>query len=126
MSGMAPESSPLVVPSTGRRDAIIAIAAGLVVLAFVFYGIMHMAQPVVGNKLTGTVIEKSFTPGREVQVSFSGKHIEGTKHIDGEYILKVRVEAENRTFEVPVEKEVFESKKVGDSLTFLRPPSEQR
>lgn len=123
---MAPESSPLVVPSTGRRDAIIAIVAGLVVLAFVFYGIMHMAQPVVGNKLTGTVIEKSFTPRKELQVSFSGRRIEGTKEITGEYVLKVRVDAENRTFEVPVEKEVFEGKNVGDSLTFLRPPSEQR
>jgi hypothetical protein len=36
------------------------------------------------------------------------------------------VESENRTFEVPVEKEVFEAKNLGDSLTFLRPESEQR
>jgi len=27
---------------------------------------------------------------------------------------------------VPVEKPVYESKKDGDSLTFIRPPSEQR
>jgi hypothetical protein len=38
----------------------------------------------------------------------------------------VRVEAENRTYDVPVEQPVYESKKVGDSLTFIRPRSEQK
>ena len=32
----------------------------------------------------------------------------------------------HRTYDVPVEKPVYESKKNGDALTFLRPPSEQR
>jgi hypothetical protein len=123
---MESKPAPLVVPSTGRRDAIIAIVAGLVILAFVFYGIMHMAQPVQGNKLLGTVIEKRFTPQKETQIDFSGRHLEGTKEIAGEFVLKVRVARENRTYEVPVEQAVYDSKKVGDVLLFLRPPSEQR
>lgn len=123
---MPSNPEPFVVPSTGRRDALIAIVAGLVVLGFIFYGVMHMAQPVEGNKLTGTVLEKHFTPQKERQVSFSGRHIEGTKETDGEYLLKVRVESQNRTYEVPVEKPLYDAKQVGDSLTFLRPPSEQK
>ena len=122
---MPPKPAPLIIPSTGRRDAFIAIVAGLVVLAFIAYGVMHMAQPVTGNKLTGTVIEKVFTPRKERQVSFDGRHVEGAKEIAGEYVLKVRVEEQKRTYEVPVEQELYESKKVGDSVTFLRPPSEQ-
>jgi hypothetical protein len=122
---MPPKPAPFVVPSTGRRDAIIAIILGSIILTFIGYGVMHMAAPVTGNKLTGTVIEKIFTPQKERQVSFSGRRIEGTKEIAGEFVLKVRVEEQKRTYEVPVEQEVYEAKKVGDSLTFLRPPSEQ-
>ena len=48
-----------------------------------------------------------------------------TKEIAGEFMFKVRVESQNRTYEVPVEQELYEMKKVGDEVTFLRPPSEQ-
>lgn len=128
---MNPPPSPakparVVLPSTAKRDAFIAGLVALLVLAFIGYGVMHMAEPVAGNKLTGTVIEKIFTPRKERQVSFDGRHIEGAKEIAGEFVLKVRVENEKRTYEVPVEQEVYEGKRLGDSLTFLRPPSEQR
>jgi len=116
---------PVVVPGTGKREAVIAIVLGLIILAFLGYGVMHMASPVQGNKLTGVVLEKTFTPQKEQQVSFSGRKIEGTKEVDGEYVLKVRVDSQNRTYEVPVEKPLYESKQVGDSITFMRPPSEQ-
>ncbi len=125
MKARPPKPAPFVVPSTGRRDAFIAIVCGLVILAFLGYGVMHMAEPVVGNKLTGTILEKSFTPQQERQLSFNGRYIEGTKENAGEFILKVRVEEQKRTYEVPVEQELYESKKVGDQMTFLRPPSEQ-
>ncbi len=126
MNSPPSKRAPLIIPSTARRDAVIAIAAGLLVLAFLAYGVMHMAAPVPGNKLTGTIVEKAFTPQHERQVSFNGGHIEGTKDIAGEFVFKVRVEEQKRTYEVPVEQEVYEAKKVGDSMTFLRPPSEQR
>jgi hypothetical protein len=123
----APAKAPrVIVASTSKRDAFIAVLIGLVVLAFVGYGIVHMAQPEKGNKLTGTVIEKVFKPQKEQQISFSGRRIEGTKEIAGEYVLKVRVESEKRTYEVPVEQALYEAKNLGDSLTFLRPESEQR
>ena len=123
---MNPPAPRVVIASTTKRDAFIAIIAGLLVLVFLGYGIMQMSRPVAGNKLTGVVVGKVFTPQKEQIIDFSGRKIERTREIDGEYVLKVRVEAENRVYEVPVEKPMYEVKKEGDSMTFLRPDSEQR
>ena len=123
---MNPPAPRLVLASTTKRDAFIAIIAGLLVLAFVGYGIMQMSRPVAGNTLTGVVVGKTFTPQKEQMIDFSGRKIERTREIDGEYVLKVRVEKESRVYEVPVEKPMYESKKEGDAMTFLRPESEQR
>lgn len=123
MSAPAPR---IVIESHTRRDAFIAIAAGLLVMVFIGYGIMRMAAPVPGNKLTGIVTGKEFTPFKERQIDFSGRKVEAAREVDGEYVLKVRVDSEHRTYEVPVEKPVYETKKAGDSFTFLRPLSEQR
>ncbi len=123
---MNPPAPRVVIPSTTKRDALVAIIAGLLVLVFVGYGIMQMSRPVVGNKLTGVVVGKVFTPQKEQIIDFSGRKITSTREIDGEYVLKVRVEKENRVYEVPVEKPMYESKKEGDEMTFLRPESEQR
>ena len=125
MNSAPRKPSPVVIPSTTKRDALIATLIGVVALIFVGYGVMHLSQPVAGNKLSGTVIEKVFTPQKERQVSFNGRHIEGTREIAGEYVLKVRVESEKRTYEVPVEEELYNAKNVGDSVMFLRPESEQ-
>ncbi len=116
----------VVIEDHSWRNTIIAVSCGLVVLVFMIYGMMHMASPVAGNKLTGTVTEKVFTPQHERQIEFSGRKIQGVKEIAGEYVLKVRVDALNRTYEVPVEESVYRAKNVGDPLTFIRPPSEQK
>ena len=117
----------VIVPNTTRRDTLIAIVVGVALLVFVGFGVMTMSAPhTSANILTGVVVEKQFTPQKEEQVSFSGRKLQGTKQIDGEYVLKVRVEKENRTYDVPVEKPVYESKREGDTLEFVRPPSEQR
>ena len=123
MNASAPR---VVIPSTTKRDAFVAIIAGLFVLAFVGYGIFQMSRPVPGNTLTGVVVGKIFTPQKEQIIDFSGRKIERTREIDGEYVLKVRVETDQRVYEVPVEKPMYEVKKEGDSMTFLRPDSEQR
>jgi len=104
----------------------IAIGVGTLLMIFIGYGLMHMGSPVKGNRLTGTIVEKIFTPQKEQQVTFSGRKIEGVKEIAGEYVLKVRVDVQNRTYDVPVEAAIYNTKKVGDPLTFIRPPSEQK
>jgi hypothetical protein len=117
----------IVLPNTKRRDTLIAIVAGLLILSFVGYGIVWMSKPHESqNILAGVIVEKQFTPRKEEQISFSGKRIEGVKQIDGDYVLKVRVEKEDRTYDVPVEKPVYQNRKVGDKMEFVRPPSEQR
>ena len=123
---MSPPAPRVVIASTTKRDAFIAVIAGVLVLVFVGYGIMQMSRPVAGNKLIGVVVGKVFTPQKEQMIDFSGRKIERTREIDGEYVLKVRVESENRVYEVPVEKPMYESKKEGDAMSFLRPESEQR
>ena len=47
------------------------------------------------------------------------------KTADTGYSLKVWVESEKREYEVMVEKEIWGKKKPGETLEFLRPPSEQ-
>lgn len=124
---MNPPGPRVILPDTSRRDTIIAIAIGAVVLLFVGLGIVSMSKPhASANTLVGVVVGKQFTPQKEEQVSFSGRRLEGTKQIDGEYVLKLRVEKENRTYDVPVEKPIYQGKKEGDEVEFVRPPSEQR
>jgi len=117
----------LVLPDHTKRDALWATAIGLLILAFLAYGIWQIARPVLvqGNERTGVIVGKKFTPARERQIRFSGKKIQGTRETDGEYLLEVRVVGENRVYEVPVEKAIYAGKAIGNSMTFLRPESEQ-
>ena len=130
MSGSPPpppeKPTRVIIEDHTWRNTFIAVSVGIVVMIFLGYGVLHMGSPVTGNKLTGVITEKVFTPQPERQISFTGRKIEGVKEIAGEYVLKVRVEAQKRTYEVPVEQYVYDSKKVGDSLTFIRPQSEQK
>ena len=124
---MNPSGPRVILPNTKRRDTLVAIGIGVLLLLAVGYGVLSMSKPHEStNILTGIVVEKQFIAQREEQVSFSGRKLEGTKQIDGEYMLKVKVEKENRVYEVPVEKWVYEGKQKGDKLEFVRPSSEQR
>jgi hypothetical protein len=127
MNPTPPPAPRLVLRDNSRRDTLIAVVVGALLLAFVGYGIGTMSKTHESqNILVGIVLEKQFTPRREEQVAFSGRKLEGTKQIDGDYSLKVRVEKENRTYDVPVEKWTYDGKQKGDKLEFVRPPSEQR
>jgi hypothetical protein len=128
---MMPAESGPSTPSNSqaaRRDFFIALVCGIAVLAFVIYGIYSMGskqREASRVTLTGKVISKSFKPAPEEQISFGKKGLK-SEHIAGEYLLRVRVDAENRTFEVPVAEPTFDSVKVGDRFTFARPRSEQK
>jgi hypothetical protein len=62
---------------------------------------------------------------REQQIEFGKKGMKA-REIDGEYTFEVRVDPEARIYVVPVEKPLYEMKQVGDSVSFLRPRSEQK
>ena len=124
---VAPKRAVVVIPNTTFRDALIAGLGGLLVLVFLIYGIASFAvqsKKAQSNTLTGLVLEKQFTPAPEQFISVGRKGLK-TREVDGEYLLKVQIPGEDRVFEVPVEKFTYQGKRVGDAVTFLRPPSER-
>ena len=115
------------VAGSSRRDVVVAIVCGIGVLAFVVYGIMSMGskqREASRVTLTGKIVEKSFKPAPEEQISFGKKGLK-TEHVAGEFLLRVHVDQENRTFDVPAVQSTYESVRVGDTFTFGRPPSER-
>jgi hypothetical protein len=116
--------SRVVVPGVTRRDIILGIVIALAVIGFIVMAVFTSNQP-PANLLTGEVRAKNDPGLRETRMTVSRKGV-SEKTADTGYSLKVWVESEKREFEVMVMKEVWEAKKIGDKLDFLRPPSEQR
>ena len=111
-----------------RREMLFAVTCGLLVLGFVGYGVMTLGskqQSASINTVSGKVMGKKFIPGPQEEISFGSKGVKATK-VAGEYILEIRVDREDRTFEVPVDQPAYEAARVGDTQTFLRPRSEQK
>ena len=77
------------------------------------------------NQLTGMVVEKYKLDEivREVQVGRRGLRSE---EVDSGHRFQVWVESTGKTYEVPVTALMFERKEVGDTQSFIKPPSEQR
>ena len=112
---------PFVVKSTTARDVTIAVAAGVALLGFVIWGILHMSQDVTGHAmLTGKIVSKHFEPQPEEQLTI-GKGGLDEKELDGIYTMQVRT-GDGETYKVFVEKPVYESHQTGDELSFLPPP----
>lgn len=125
---MNPAPQPrVVIRSNTARDAVITIAAVTALVALLIFGVMQLREKPQGNSLRGEIIEKVFTPMKEEIVEFNGRRMKSNRESDGEYMFKVRVNSEGgRVFEVPVSKSVYVSKNQGDSMTFIRPKSEQK
>jgi hypothetical protein len=123
-----PRPGRVVVQSTSNRDILIAVGVALVVLGLVVAGMLalrnYQAQP-SKNQLTGVITAKHDIGEREQQISIGRKGL-ATKDGDSGYSFDVRVEPSGRVYEIPVTKQMFQAKKVGDKQTFIRPPSEQR
>ena len=125
---MNPAPQPRLVLKTNTvRDATIAIISVVLLLGLLAFGVMQLREKPQGNSLKGEIVEKVFTPMKEEIVEFSGRRLKATRQSEGEFVLKVRVDSEGgRVFDVPVSKAIYVSKKKGDSLTFIRPKSEQK
>lgn len=123
-----PQPQPrVVIKNNTARDFAITVVAVVALLGLLVFGVMQLREKPKGNALKGEITEKVFTPLKEEIVEFSGRHLKATRESDGDYLFKVRVDSENgRVFEVPVPKSIYVSKKVGDSMTFIRPKSEQK
>ena len=117
----------VVLKNNAVRDALIAVACAVLILGVLGYAVLNVSKKPQGNMLSGRVVEKVFTPLKEEIVEFSGRKLKGVRESEGEYVLKVRVDAEEgRVFEVPVSQTAYRMKNVGDTLEFIRPRSEQK
>jgi hypothetical protein len=108
----------------GRRDIVIGILIAVGLLGFVVVATFFSGQP-PRNLLTGVIKSHHSTGERETLLTVSRKGV-SEKTADTGYSLKVWVDSEKREYEVMVEKDVWQKKKDGDTIEFLRPPSEQR
>jgi hypothetical protein len=93
---MTQKNPRTIVSNTTFRDSLIAGICAVLILGFIIYGIATMASKPVGNRLTGTITERRFTPAPEQQIEFGKKGIQA-REIEGEHIFVVRVEPEKRT-----------------------------
>lgn len=113
-------SRPVVVPTTMRRDVIIGVLAGMILLGGIAFALFSMGNRVAGTDLTGVIVEKHFQPQEEQQITVgrAGMH---EKQLDGQYTFAVRVAPDGKTYTVWVDKAVYESRNVGDEFRFPRP-----
>ena len=125
---MNPAPQPrVVIKNHTARDAAITIAVVMLLVAALAFGVMQLREKPAGNSLRGEIIGKNFAPMKEEIVEFNGRRMKSNRESDGEYTFKVRVDSEGgRVFEVPVPKSIYASKNTGDSMTFIRPKSEQK
>lgn len=107
-----------------RRDIITGVLIAVVVIGFIALGIFQMGRG-SGNLISGVVTGRTSTGERETLIDVSTKGVK-SKTADTGYTLKVFVKDENRTYDVMVERDVWEKKKDGDTLEFLRPTNEQQ
>lgn len=116
-------SKPLVVKKS-KRDLVLGILGGLVLLGVIIFGLLNMSRSVSGKGLTGKITAKHFTPQpAETQITV-GKGGLQQRQVDGDYRFEVFVEGENKTYTVWVDKKVYEAQEVGDLFFFLRPARE--
>jgi hypothetical protein len=116
-----PKKKPFVVKS-GKKDLVIGIVAGALILGFVLWAIGSMGNRVADKWITGTVIAKHFTPQPEQQITIGKGGVDDRK-IDGDYTFEIVADGKNYT--VWVDKSVYDSRNIGESFRFQRPPPPQ-
>ncbi len=109
-------------PSTQRRDTLIAIGAGLAMLVFVLYAIFYFSRQADSTGgIAGIIVSKEFVPRPETQITV-GQGGLSRRAIAGEYSFRVQTGGENGPlYRVQVNAATYTSHQVGDTFFFLRP-----
>lgn len=115
----------LVVSGYSRRDLIFGIFLAIAVLGFIVFAVIRTGSEKSPNLLTGTVEGHYQTGEKETLLNVSRKGVNG-KTADTGYYVKVRVPAEGKTYDVMVSEADWNRHKIGATINFIRPPSEQR
>ena len=108
------------VADTTRRDALIAIVSGFLVLAFIIYAIFYLSGRVTGHNIKGVITAKRFQPDPQTQITIGQQGL-SKKKVAGEYTFEVSEDSTQRTYVVWVDPRVYQAKKVGDAFEFPRP-----
>ena len=114
-------------PKEGRREMLMAVGVGTVILALVIAGILGLSREPnkpSRNFLSGTIVAKHATGERTEEIQVGRKGVK-SQETDSGYAFEIKVEATGRVYEVGVRKELYDKKKVGEKQDFIRPPSEQ-
>lgn len=106
---------------------ILAIVCGLLVLAGIIAAFSMLARDEgkpSTNQLSGVIVAKHYSGEQQTDISFGSKGLK-KKVADTGYSFDIKVTEENRVYEVPVDKILYNSRNIGDRQSFIRPPSEQ-
>ena len=128
-------NKPYVVPKYTRRDILIGVVVGLLVLCGAGYGIKSIWGEMRGAMLSGVIVAKHFTPNPEKRISVGAKGGLNVRLSEGEYVFEVCVrggspsedpeecqcEIRGRHYLVTVNQTAFERHNVGDTFKFSRP-----
>jgi hypothetical protein len=117
----APQPPARVVARSSRREIVIGVVVGAVLLALVIFAVLNMGAKVSGKGLTGRITEKHFMPEEPSTEITIGKGGVSQREVDGTYKFVVWVETGKKYYTVWVDKSVYETKKTGDDFYFLRP-----
>lgn len=125
---MNPAKPRVITYGTPRRDLWIALGSGLAVLIFVVLGIAFLSREQgkpSTNQLTGTITAKHYSGEKASEITYGKKGL-SSRETESGYSFDILVAEEKRTYEVPVSKALYDSRKVGERQSFIRPPSEQQ
>ena len=113
-------ASRRVVPDTRVRDALIAVAAGAVILGLLGYALFFFGwQSASTGQAEGVIVSRQFVPQPETRITV-GKGGLNTRQIDGEYSFQVRVPREHdKVYKVIVGKRDYETRREGERFLFF-------
>ncbi|HEY5895267.1 MAG TPA: hypothetical protein VIT91_18755 [Chthoniobacterales bacterium] len=112
----SPEKNRVVVRSTQRRDLWIAIATGALVLAAIIYGVLNLGTGAISSSINGIIVEKKFIPQEERQITIGSGGLQATDK-SGVWLIKVRALSDGEIYNVWIDKETYDSLKIGDPYT---------
>jgi len=118
-----PDSSKRVIKPQYKQNACIALVVGSAIIGFLTFTIYSFYQEIGNLGKHGVVVEKEFLPAPEMQITI-GQGGFSSRKIEGEHILKVRIDRTGELYNVWVSKKRFEEYKVGDKYLVI--PSSPR
>lgn len=92
---------------------LVAVVAGLLVLALVIYGILNLGSGSAGSTITGIVVEKKFTPQEETQITIGAGGVRSAEK-KGIWLVQVKSNSDGEIYNVWLDEESFNRLQVGD------------